>query len=133
MNYTFVHQDGLAFWFKEQSVKYIQEIRPLPTMEVLALLLDVKGEPTLLLLLDGAGGPIDSFITDLMELLVGSLLFVKLLEYYFYDDFNLDQLLGENVNRMHLLLNVLTCINAWTIQFMDKAALPKICQNMGFL
>ena len=73
-------------------------------MEVLALLLDVKGEPTLLLLLDGAGGPIDSFITDLMELLVGSLLFVKLLEYYFYDDFNLDQLLGENVNRMHLLL-----------------------------
>ena len=48
-------------------------------MEVLALLLDVKGEPTLLLLLDGAGGPIDSFITDLMELLVGSLLFVKLL------------------------------------------------------
>ena len=128
-----MHQDGLAFCFKAESVKYIQEIRPLTTIEVLVLLLDVKGEPTLLLLLHGAGGPIDSFITDLMELLVGSLPFVKLLEYYFYDDFNLDQLLGENVNRMHLLLNVLTCINAWTIQFMDKAALPKICQNTGFL
>ena len=85
-----MHQDGLAFCFKAESVKYIQEIRPLTTIEVLVLLLDVKGEPTLLLLLHGAGGPIDSFITDLMELLVGSSPFVKLLEYYFYDDFNLD-------------------------------------------
>ena len=72
-------------------------------MEILLLILNIKGEPTLFVLLYRAPGAINSFVQDLLEYLEEVFSFVSVARTLLLGDFNLDQMLVENVNRLYPL------------------------------
>ena len=59
-------EHGLTFCFKEQSLKVLEEIPVTTAVETLTLVLNNKGEFTLLVLLYHPPGKIYSFVTDLI-------------------------------------------------------------------
>ena len=56
----------LSFCFKEQSLKVLEEIPVTTAVDTLTLVLNNKGEFTLLILLYSPPGTIYSFVTDLI-------------------------------------------------------------------
>ena len=74
------------------------------TTKTFTFVLDIKGEHALLILLCRPPGTIHSFVTDLIQLVENVLSTAKLLEFYFLATLNLDQMLQENVNKMHSLI-----------------------------
>ena len=98
-------QHGLAICYKEESVKIIQEIQLPTVLEVLALLIDVNEECILLLLLYRVPGAVGSFVDDLIALLENILNDIPSVDrILLVGDFNLDQMLDENVRKTNPLL-----------------------------
>ena len=73
------------------------------TIEALTLVLDIQGEQTLLILLYHAPSTIHSFITDSIELIENVRSTVNATRILLLGNFNLDQMLLENVNKRHPL------------------------------
>ena len=88
------------FCFKEQSLKVLEEIHVTTTIETLTLVLDIKGEHTLLILFYHAPGTIHNFITDSVELIENVLLTVNVTRILLLGDFNLSQMLQEIISKM---------------------------------
>ena len=98
-------QHGLAFCYRENRVKVIEKIHAPTTLEVLTLLLNIQGDIVLFLLLYRPPGPIHGFIDNLMEYLEDIILSNNVGRVLILGDFNLDQMLEENINRVHPLIH----------------------------
>ena len=73
------------------------------TIEALTLVFDIQREHTLLILLYHASSTIHSFITDSIELIENVRSTVNVTRILLLGNFNLDQMLLENVNKRHPL------------------------------
>ena len=91
--------EGKIVFFKEQSLKVLEDIHVTTTIETLTSVLDMKWEHTLLILLYRGPGTIHSFVTDLIEPIENVLSNVNATRILLFGDFNLDQMLQENVNK----------------------------------
>ena len=98
-------QHGLAVCYKEEGVQIIEEIQLQTVMEVLALLLDLNGGHILLVLLYRAPGPAGTFVDDLIVLIETILNDIHPVDrILLIGDFNLDQMLDENIHTTNPLL-----------------------------
>ena len=92
---------GIAFCYNTENVKVILEYEVLSATEMLPLLIQVRNENILLIIVYRTG-PIGNFINDLMDDL--SYLPTKY-RTFIVGDFNLDQMLEENVQLFQPLIN----------------------------
>ena len=92
-----------SFVFVPCFSKILEEIHVATTIETLTLVLDINGKHTLLILLYRPPGTIHSFVTDLIQLIENVLSTVNVTRILLIGDFNLGQVLQENVNKMHPL------------------------------
>ncbi len=96
---------GLAICYNTNKVKIIQVFETNSTLEILPVLMDICNETVLVVLLYRPPGPIGTFIMDLMTQV--SILPTQY-RILILGDFNLDQLLDQNVGRIHPILTTFT-------------------------
>ena len=91
---------GVAICYNTSKVKVLKRFDYVGMLEILPLLLDIEGEQILLIALYRPGGPIDTFVSDLIttvdSLILNDLIYGKY-RIVILGDFNWDQLLPENI------------------------------------
>ena len=94
-------EHGLAFCYNTNKIKVIQEFHMNTTLEMLPVLIEIDNEYILLVLVYRTGH-IGNFINDFIEQLN---LLPKQHRTLIVGDFNIDQMLNENVEKWHILVN----------------------------
>ena len=103
-DWTDIHKrtdHGLAICYNASKVAIIQEFQTTNVLEILPVLIEIENERVLLLLVYRKPGPVGNFINDLIDELSQLPTEYRIL---IVGDFNLDQMLSENVEKINPLI-----------------------------